>query len=108
MILMDAHQVAEILHCSYDNVLDLARTGELPGAKIGVSWMFSDEGVHQYFREESERQTEERRAKAGIKVASKKALDDTRGPVQPIMFPVQPLPKQQRRTSNLPKFVGQV
>ena len=38
--ILDAHEVAELLHMPLSTVLDLARRGVLPGHKLGRRWIF--------------------------------------------------------------------
>ena len=37
---MDAHEVAEMLHCTYSHVATLARKHEIPAKKVGRYWRF--------------------------------------------------------------------
>lgn len=37
---LDVQQAAAMLHADPDTVLSIARSGELPGTKIGRSWVF--------------------------------------------------------------------
>lgn len=41
--ILNAEQVAELLHCSRRTVEDHARAGTLPGAKFGEGWVFVTE-----------------------------------------------------------------
>ena len=52
---------AEFLHVSTDTMKDLAGNGAVPGAKIGKAWVFNEEDLIDFVREEIKRQTAERR-----------------------------------------------
>lgn len=52
---------AEFLNVSPDTIKDLAHNGIVPGAKIGKCWVFADEDLAAYLRQEVRRQTAERR-----------------------------------------------
>lgn len=52
---------AAFLNISADTMKDLAQNGIVPGAKIGKCWLFTDEDLEAYVREEILRQTAERR-----------------------------------------------
>ena len=57
----DIEGAAVFLNVSTDTMKDLAGKGVVPGAKIGKGWVFSDEALEDYLREEIRRQTAERR-----------------------------------------------
>lgn len=48
---LDASSAAAILHADVETVLTLARKGELPGAKIGKSWVFLRTDILDFLRE---------------------------------------------------------
>lgn len=52
---------AGFLNISTDHLLDLAAKGTVPGAKIGKSWVFTDEDLGEYLRAEVQKQTADRR-----------------------------------------------
>tara|TARA_R110000787_G_C13426204_1_gene445269 strand:+ start:1472 stop:1789 length:318 start_codon:yes stop_codon:yes gene_type:complete len=54
---VDVNYVSKFLNCSPKTVLEKAGLGELPGAKIGKSWVFKLSDVLKYFNDEIERQT---------------------------------------------------
>ena len=54
-------EAAKFLHISPDSMLDLAGSGEVPGAKIGRAWVFADEDLADYLRREVKKQTADRR-----------------------------------------------
>lgn len=55
---------AEFLNISPDTLRDLAADGTIAGAKIGKSWVFADEDLAEYLREEVRKQTLARREAA--------------------------------------------
>lgn len=55
---------AEFLHVHRNTVLELAGSGELPGAQVGRSWVFLKEDVVAYLRKRINEQTANRRALA--------------------------------------------
>lgn len=60
---IDADECAELLRCTPETVEELARTGEIPGLKIGRSWLFVRLDLLAYLAEKARREAEERRAK---------------------------------------------
>jgi len=59
---------AALLNISPDTMKDLAQRGIVPGAKIGKCWLFTDEDLEAYVREEVKLQTAARRKLSGIAV----------------------------------------
>lgn len=59
---LDAAACAELLHCSVDQVEDLARVGELPSVKIGRGWLFVRADLLEYLAERGRKEAETRRA----------------------------------------------
>ena len=61
----DLEEAAAFLRVSKDSMRDMADSGKVPGAKIGPTkgyrWVFTDDSLEAYLREEVERQTQERR-----------------------------------------------
>jgi len=58
---VDIKYVANLLNCSPKTVLEKAGLGEIPGAKIGKSWVFKLSDISKYFDDEIEKQTQIRR-----------------------------------------------
>lgn len=53
---------AEFMGCSKDALMDLANIGAVPAAKIaGRSWVFIEDDLVAYLKEQVRQQTEERR-----------------------------------------------
>lgn len=59
----DLEAAAEFLNISPYTMKTLATNGVVSGAKIGKEWVFIDEFLEQFLREETRRQTAERRGK---------------------------------------------
>ena len=58
---LDATQVAKLLGADREKILQLARNGELPGTRIGRSWVFLREDAISFLKKQIARETEERR-----------------------------------------------
>jgi excisionase family DNA binding protein len=52
---------AKILHCHPNHIGKLAQCGDLPGTKIGKSWVFAEDDVNSYLLTRIKRDTEHRR-----------------------------------------------
>lgn len=61
-------EAAAFLKISPDTMQLLARSGSVPGAKIGKCWIFFDEALESYLRNEVTAQTVERRRRQGLTV----------------------------------------
>lgn len=59
------NEAAEFLRVSTDSVSALAASGVLPAAKIAKEWVFSDEALENFLRDEIEKQTHARRTQSG-------------------------------------------
>ena len=75
---------AALLHADLETVRLLARKGELPGAKIGRSWVFLRSDVLAFLRERIEKDTAQRRR---IRVTA----------TEPLAHLVSVPPRRQRR-----------
>lgn len=62
----DLKGAAEFLHVSPDSMRDMADSGRVPAAKVGPTtgyrWVFTDEGLEEYLRNEIRVQTAKRRS----------------------------------------------
>lgn len=56
--------LAELLDCEETTIKDRAVAGDLPGLKIGRSWIFPAEALHQALNELARREAAARRAPA--------------------------------------------
>jgi excisionase family DNA binding protein len=74
---LDVMGVAELLKASANTVYTMAERGELPGTKIGASWVFIRADMVEWLRQRIEADARERRARllaAGVQA---------RGPARP-------------------------
>lgn len=60
---INSTQCAELLHCTPEQVEELARTGEIPGLKLGRSWLFVRKNLLDYLAEKARQEAEQRRVK---------------------------------------------
>ena len=67
---IDSDQCAELLHCHVEQVEELARTGEIPGLKLGRSWLFIRADLLAYLAEKARADAQERRARRMPSVTS--------------------------------------
>lgn len=54
---------AELLHCTPEQVEELARAGEIPGLKLGRGWLFVRADLLAYLAEKAREEAQQRRAK---------------------------------------------
>ena len=54
---------AAMLRCTVDQVEELARSGDIPGLKIGRSWLFVRHDLLVYLAEKAREEAQERRSK---------------------------------------------
>lgn len=64
---LDILECAEFLKIERTHALTLAGAGKLPGAKIGRGWVFLEEDLAEYLRNEVRRQQRERLNEAAVK-----------------------------------------
>lgn len=60
---LGADDCAELLHCSPEQVEELARAGEIPGLKLGRGWLFVRSDLLAYLAETAREEAQQRRAK---------------------------------------------
>ena len=60
---IDSTQCAELLRCTREQIEELARSGEIPGLKLGRSWLFVRQDLLAYLAEKAREEAEQRRAK---------------------------------------------
>ena len=58
---VDIEEAAHLVKAEIDTIQQLARTGEIPGAKVGKSWVFFRSDVLAYLRKAIDDATELRR-----------------------------------------------
>lgn len=65
-------EAAEHIRISAESLREMAESGDAPAAKIGPNggreWIFTDESLDEFVRQEIKRQTEERRKAKGSSV----------------------------------------
>lgn len=60
---IDSEACATLLHCTPEQIEELARAGEIPGLKLGRSWLFVRADLLAYLAEKARLEAQERRAK---------------------------------------------
>ena len=60
---IDSAGCATLLHCTPEQIEELARAGEIPGLKLGRSWLFVRADLLAYLAEKARKEAQERRAK---------------------------------------------
>lgn len=67
-------EAADILKVHENRILELAGSGEIPGAKIGRAWVFIDEDLFEYVRRKIKEQSSRRAfsPKRGRQIATPK------------------------------------
>ncbi len=83
---IDSDECAALLRCTSEQVEELARAGEIPGLKIGRSWLFVRSDLLAYLAEKARREADERRAKRQPGVGKITAKPKRRQP-PPLMLP---------------------
>ncbi len=86
---LDIHQAAAMLHADEETVLALARSGELPGTKIGRPWVFLRTDVLDYLRAQVRSDTAQRRQASAVPTAATAVAAVV-------------IPRQSRRRTSLP------
>lgn len=57
---LSLNEAAEVLKVHENTVMELASTGEIPGAKIGRAWVFIDEDLIAFVRRQITQQSANR------------------------------------------------
>jgi excisionase family DNA binding protein len=60
---LNLEDTADLLKAEADTIMQLARAGKLPGAKIGKAWVFMRSDVLAFLRKEIDESTAVRRSK---------------------------------------------
>lgn len=87
---MGVEEAAELLRAENATVMQYARRGELPGTRIGTSWVFMREDVLAFLRQQIAADTDARRRKS---LASPAAL-----------FHTAPVSRRRKTIPELPNF----
>lgn len=79
---LDVAECAALLKCGVRTVYELLESGELPGAKIGVSWVVLTSDALEWFKEQASKQRQVRLEKKRPALVSVKAgpVDKPRRP----------------------------
>jgi excisionase family DNA binding protein len=105
-------QVCEILNAEMSRVFELVQSGELPGAKIGRSWVFIESVVYDYLHQQIVSQTARRKAAKASKVELREMLEAGMLPPDPILMNIQPNDtkrgRKRREIPALPELACQV
>lgn len=83
-----SEECADMLRCTVEQVEELARSGEIPGLKIGRSWLFMRNDLLAYLAEKAREEARERRSQR-----------------QPGVMPI--VKPKSRRPPALPTFLQQ-
>jgi excisionase family DNA binding protein len=73
---LNLEETAKLLKVHIETVSRLAKTGQLPGAKIGRAWVFLEEDLIEYLREQIQVQQT-------MRVEESKIRDQTDSPKSP-------------------------
>jgi excisionase family DNA binding protein len=77
----DVSSCADFLNVHANTILTLAASGELPGAKIGRSWVFLEDDVVGYVRKTIAAQADQRAANEKVKpILSRRTRKSRRNP----------------------------
>jgi excisionase family DNA binding protein len=60
---INSEDCAKLLHCTTEQVEELARAGEIPGLKLGRGWLFVRADLLAYLAEKARSEAQERRAR---------------------------------------------
>lgn len=95
-------EACKILNAESSRVLELAQSGQLPGARIGRSWVFMEDMVYDFLRQTIDEQTKQRLGKQKIS----KSLNDNIG-INPILVGAEYTPQRRGRTRReLPQLTN--
>ena len=98
---LDINGTAQLLNVSHHTVYDLAARGKLPGAKIGVAWVFIKDDVMAYLRNQVQAQTQARKQKTEHKSLPESRFSTLKPPAkkQKRIYPELPALPDQGTTS---------
>lgn len=60
---INSQECAELMHCTSERVEEMARSGEIPGLKIGRNWLFVRGDLLAYLAEKAREEAQMRRLK---------------------------------------------
>lgn len=79
---------AKLLHCTPEQVEELARAGEIPGLKLGRGWLFVRADLLAYLAEKAREEAQQRRARRQPATPIKQAAPVKQRRRQPPQLPV--------------------
>lgn len=82
---IDADQCAELLLCTAGQVEEMARSGDIPGLKIGRRWMFVRADLLAFLAERARAEAADRRARRAPAAVAKVAPIKPRRRVPPAL-----------------------
>lgn len=94
-------ECAVMLRCTVDQVEELARGGEIPGLKIGRSWLFMRNDLLSYLAEKAREEAQERRSQRQPGVAPIVKQKSRRPPALPTFLPQGQRPETKRTAAPL-------
>jgi excisionase family DNA binding protein len=95
----DIHEAADFLKVDRATALELAGSGELPGAKVGRAWVFLESDLVDYLRDRVRRQTGERREEASLRQRKAK---------EPLTYAALPFRRRKRELPKLPELGSEI
>lgn len=105
--ILDAAETAALLHAEAETIMQLARSGTLPGTRIGKAWIFLREDVMAFLREQIARDTaERRRLQAALAPCAVMLAPPSRRSRRTVVPPLPDLPPVRPNTS--PQAVSQI
>lgn len=78
--IIGSEDCAKLLHCTPKQVEELARAGEIPGLKLGRSWLFVRADLLVFLAEKARAEAQERRARRQSSIATPAAKPRRRQP----------------------------
>lgn len=94
MSTLGVQEAAALLHVHAQTVLELAQSGELPGARIGRSWVFIEADVLEWLRLQIQRQRAQRLSEKVEKAPPDPRIKRPRG--------------RPRKSTALPELIGEL
>lgn len=84
---IDSNECATLLRCTPEQVEELARAGEIPGLKIGRSWLFVRADLLDYLAQKAREEAAERRSKRQVREVMPTPLKQRRQVPPPLPVP---------------------
>lgn len=84
---IDSNECATLLRCTPEQVEELARAGEIPGLKIGRSWLFVRADLLDYLAQKAREEAAERRSKRQVREVMPTPIKQRRQVPPPLPVP---------------------